>query len=99
MSTKVKKKERCLHIIQLELKAIRLALDWRLRAGQKKSRLVHLVDSQVAFAVVCKGRTSSFRLLPEARRIAAWCIAGGLYPTYGYVRSKWNPSDVPNRPK
>ena len=99
VSTKVKRKRRCLHINQLELKAIRLALDWRLRAGRRKSRFVHLVDSQVALAMVCKGRTSSFRLLPEARHIAARCIAGGLHPTYGYVRSKWNPSDVPSRPK
>ena len=99
MSTNVKKKERCLHINQLELKAIRLTLDWRLRAGQQKSRFVHLVDSQVALAVECKGRTSSFRLLREARRIAARCIAGALHLTYGYVRSKWNPSDAPSRSK
>ena len=97
VSTKVAKRERCLHINQLELKAIRLALDYRLRSQTRRKRFLHLVDSQVALAVVCKGRTSSRRLLPEARRIAARCIAAGLHPTYAYVRSKWNASDEPSR--
>ena len=47
-----------------------------------------------------KNRHYAFTIaLPEAHRIAAQCIAGGLRPTYGYMHSKWNPSDVPSRPK
>ena len=94
---KGEEKERHLHINQLELKAIRLAIDWRIRSKIRRRKFVHLVDSQVALAIVCKGRTASRRLLPEVRRIAARCIAAGLHPTYAYVRSKWNASDEPSR--
>ena len=87
------------HINQLEMRAVGLALEWRLRAGQRKRRFVHLVDSQVTLAILCKGRTSSRKLLPEARKIAARVLAAGLNPCFAYVRSKLNPADAPSRAK
>ena len=86
------------HINALELKAVLLALNWRLRSKQRCRRFVHLVDSQVSLAILCKGRSSSRRLLPQARRIGARQLAGFLFPTFAYVKSAWNPADEPSRP-
>ena len=99
LSSRVRRSARKAHINQLEMRAVLLSLDWRLRAGQRKRRFVHLVDSQVSLAILCKGRTSSRKLLPEARRIAARVLAAGLTPCYAYVRSKLNPADAPSRIK
>jgi hypothetical protein len=87
------------HINQLEMRAVSLALGWRLRAGQRKRRFVHLVDSQVSRAILRMGRTSSMKLLPEASRIAARVLAAGSNPCFAYVTSKLNPADAPSRAK
>ena len=98
LARKVKRNPRH-HINQLEMRAVLLALNWRLRSQQRCRRFVHLVDSQVTLNVLCKGRTSSLRLLPISRKIAARTLGGDLLPTWGYVKSSWNPADEPSREK
>ena len=85
------------HINALELRAIGLAIKWRLRARQRRGRCLHLTDSQVCLSVLAKGRTGSARLLPHLRRIAARVVTGGIMLTVGYVTSEQNPSDEPSR--
>ena len=92
-----KVKERGLHINHLELQAVLLTLDWRLRSTSRAKRFLHLVDSQVSLAVLAKGRTSSRRSLPVTRKIAARVLVGGLVPLYCFVRSALNPADEPSR--
>ena len=92
-------KRRGAHINNLELQAVLLALDWRLRSGSRPKRFLHLIDSQVALATLAKGRTSSRRLLPVTRKIAARVLAGGLVPLYSFVRSALNPADEPSPAK
>ena len=75
-----------------------LTLRWRCRTTQRLgSRFFHLLDSQVAIAVLCKGRSSSWKMNQVLRRISALTLAAGLIPAYGYFMSQWNPSDGPSR--
>ena len=92
-----KVKERGLHVNHLELQAMLLTLDWRLRSKSRSQRFLHLVDSQVSLAVLAKGRTGSRRLLPVTRKIAARVLVGGLVPLYCFVRSALNSADEPSR--
>ena len=92
-----KVKERGLHINHLELQAVLLTFDGRLRSKSRAKRFLHLVISQVSLAVLAKGRTSSRRLLPVTRKIAARVLVGGLGPFYWFVRSALNPADEPSR--
>ena len=85
------------HINRLELEAVDLAIRWRMRSRARTRRCVHLMDSQVALAVLARGRSASRKLAPAARRIAARTLASGLAMTYGYVRSGLNPADRPSR--
>ena len=55
------------------------------------------MDSQVAIAVLAKGRSSSWKLNQVLRRVGALTVAAGFAPAYGYCMSEWNPSDVPSR--
>ena len=95
ISRRLKKSRR--HINALELQAVLLALEWRLRSRRRNRRFLHLIDSQVALNVLCKGRTSSLRLVRLTRAIAARTLAGNMLPVYAYVRSALNPSDAPSR--
>ena len=87
------------HINQLEMRAVLLALNSRLRSLRRCRRFVHLVDSQVTINVLCKWRTSYLRLLPVSCNIAARTLGGDLLPTWGYVKSSWNLADEPSRLK
>lgn len=98
ISVKLKHKTKR-HINALELDGVLLAVEWRLRSRARLPRFLHLVDSQVALAVLCKGRSASLRLAKVTRRISARVLGGGLFPVYAYVKSAWNPSDSPSRPK
>ena len=62
-----------------------------------QSRLVILVDNQVALSVLAKGRTSARALQSPLRRVAAVLLATGQLVCYGWVRSSWNPADAPSR--
>ena len=92
-----KVKERGLHIHHLELQAVLPTLDWRLRSKSPAKRFLHFVDSQVSLAVLAKGQTSSRRLLPVTRNIAARVLVGGLVPLYCFVRSALKPAHEPSR--
>ena len=94
LSVRVKRK---FHINRLELEAVDMCLKWRMRSQHRTRRYVHLVDSQVALAILSRGRTSSKRLTPAVRRVSARVLAAGLAVTYGFVRSCLNPSDRPSR--
>ena len=94
LSVKVKRK---FHINRLELEGVDMALRWRLRSQTRSRRCLHLVDSQVALAILSRGRTSSKRLTPAVRRVSARVLAAGMAVTYGFVRSCLNPSDRPSR--
>ena len=86
------------HINVLELRSTLLALRWRTRSSNRVfSRFVHLLDSQVALAVLVKGRSSSDLLNHVVKKIGALTIAASLMPSYGYTSSQWNPSDSSSR--
>ena len=90
--------ERPEHINVLELRSTLLSLRWRTRAAKRIfTRFVHLQDSQVALAVLVKGRSSSQQLNRVLRKISALTLAASLMPSYGFTSSKWNPGDPPSR--
>lgn len=75
-----------------------LSLKWRTRCTKRMfTRFVHFLDSQVALSVLVKGRSSSRILNRAVKRCSALTLAASLMPCYGYVGSKWNPSDIPSR--
>ena len=55
------------------------------------------MDSQVALAVLCKGRFSSWQMNRILRRVGATTAAAGFLPSWGYFMSMWNPSDKGSR--
>ena len=97
LAVKVKQHRKARHINCLELEAVSAAVDWRLRSRSRGKRFLHLVDSQVALSILCKGRSSSLRLTPVTRRIAARLLAGFMFPVFAFVKSAWNPSEEPSR--
>ena len=86
------------HINVLEVRAAYLMLRWRSRTAVRiKTRFFHLLDSQVALAVLCKGRSSSRQMNRILKRIGALTVAAGFLPSWGYCMSQWNPSDKGSR--
>ena len=70
------------HINILEVRAAHLSLKWRTRASKIiGSRFFHLLESQVALAVLVKRRSSSWRLNRALTRSNALILAGYLFPT------------------
>ena len=71
------------HINLLEVRAAHLMLRWRSRTQARiGSRFFHLLDSQVALAVLCKGRSSSHQMNRLLRRIGALTAASGFFPSW-----------------
>ena len=67
------------HINGLEMRAILLALQWRVsHLKEVNVRVLHLTDSYVCMSIISKGRTSSDLLLATLRRIAALCFSFGI---------------------
>ena len=60
-------------------------------------RVVGMVDSNVVRCATSKGRTSSLGLSPILRRVAATCVAGGLYLCAPFCPTRLNCSDDPTR--
>jgi hypothetical protein len=86
------------HINALELVAVISSLRWRARRHSEHGRRhVHLIDSQVAQAIMTKGRTSSLRLRYLVRRLNALTLALDASPGYAYVHTSANPADAPSR--
>ena len=61
------------------------------------SRYVHLQDSQVSLATFVKGRSASRAINYELRRSLPCYLANRVRPSFGFFRSKLNPSDDPTR--
>jgi hypothetical protein len=87
------------HINVLEAVACRTALRWLLSrpAYAFGSRVLFLGDSVVVTGALTKGRSSSFALLAQLRRIAALVIATGTQMVARWVPSHLNPSDAASR--
>ncbi len=86
------------HINILEMEALYHALRWRSRGNRLfNRRVLHLVDSQVVFGVVAKGRTSSQRLRRSLHKYNMLVLALHTFPLMGWVLSHQNPSDAPSR--
>ena len=86
------------HINELELRTVLSTFKWRLRrASSIGSRFLHLLDSLVSLAVLCKKRSSSWRLNRVVRKVDALELAGFVLPCYGFSRSEFNPADAPSR--
>ena len=86
------------HINVLELKMFLFALRWRSRNfTNSSSRLLHLIDSQIALAVAVKGRSSSHQLNHVLRKCAALQVTADFYPLLAYVTSAQNPADHASR--
>ena len=86
------------HINLLEVRAFLYFLlheSESVRFGAK--RFLHVFDSQVAAAVVAKGRSSSTKLNALLKRIAAVLLATDAYPFALWTLSKWNYSDQASR--
>lgn len=73
-------------------------LRWRTRKkAAMRSRFLHLLHSQVALAVLVKGRSSSWRLNRVLCSVNALTLAALFFPCWAYVRIDWNASDSPSR--
>ena len=86
------------HISILEVAAV---LNHVTEAAQARrflgKRFFHVVDSQVAAAVVAKGRSSSRSLDSQLRKLAGLLLAGDIYPLMVWTLSGWNFADGPSR--
>ena len=86
------------HINSLEVRSFLSTLRWRLQKPKNVgTRFLHLLDSQVAIAVIIKGRSSSYSLSKLMERVSALVLAGGLAPSLAYVATWDNPADRPSR--
>ena len=57
-----------------------------------------VVDSAVALNAIAKGRSPSRGLAPIFWKIAAVCVAAGLYISMHYCPTRLNPADCPPEP-
>ena len=97
ISLKAKKKE---HSGSLELKGVRLGLQWALRSTTRfHSRLLFLVDARASIAAVAKGRSGAASFRRTLSSIGAHQLATGTLLRCIYVPSEDNPADAPSRGK
>lgn len=85
------------HINALELRAVVMALRMTIRGHNSGMRVLGLVDSTVVVAAVSKGRSSSFVLLRQLRRLTALCLAYDVRLYLRWVCTESNPADAPSR--
>jgi hypothetical protein len=86
------------HINALELRAFLSMLKWRTsQAEQHHSRILHLLDSQVALSALAKGRSSSLKLSVILRQCAALQLCADVVVFGAYVATQDNPADAPSR--
>ena len=82
----------------LELRALLNYLRFRRKKQHKLcTRILIILDSQVAVSVASKGRSSSLQLNAVLQRIAALCLACRFQIVYAWCRSALNPADAPSR--
>lgn len=86
------------HINKLELLSILLGVQ-RLASQERYHRkeVFWLVDSQVCFYALNKGRTSSFLLKDTMRRIVGYSLAVDLHFHFKWIPTDLNPADAPSR--
>ena len=84
------------HINLLELQSI-LEVETKLADRRQCCRYALGADSQVALAVITKGRSSSSSLNHLLRRSLPTVLGSGIYGCYGFVPSLANVSDDPTR--
>ena len=86
------------HINAEELQAVIAVIRWALRERSVvESRVIVALDSLVALHAIARGRSSSFRLRPHLRKIAALVASAGIRIHPLYTPSEWNVSDFPSR--
>ena len=86
------------HINALEMRMVLQSVKWRARFESSIGcRWLHLADSMVTNYVLAKGRTSSHRLQPVTREIAAHLLALGSQQMMGHVDSLENLTDEASR--
>ena len=86
------------HINTLELRAILLSLEARMRKHKLTGRRVlHLSDSFVSVSVLSKGRSSARSIQIVARKIGAILLINGAFLLMGHVDSLENPTDKASR--
>ena len=83
------------HINILETAAVLRLLRHLAFSGPR--RIVILVDSSVALHAIAKGRSPSRGLTPLLRKISAVCLVAGLYASFHFVPTRYNPADCPTR--
>ena len=82
------------HINLLEMRAALHALQWKSRRTcWHYCRTMVLMDSQVAIAVMSKGRSSSRKVNQLLRRFCAFALALNIYPLLCWVDTADNPAD------
>jgi hypothetical protein len=86
------------HINTLEMEALNTAVRWLCSMPScLGTRVISLVDSQVVFYIVRKGRTSSPACIRATQRLAATLLATGIQLFPVWIPSKTNPADAPSR--
>ena len=86
------------HINELETQALVAHVRRLLREEEvKQVRLMIVVDSQVLFYAIRKGRSPSKRLNRLLRRLSALQLMGDLYALPIWTLSAWNFADNPSR--
>ena len=86
------------HINEKECRAALTELRRRARSRcNHGSRYLHLVDSMVGIAVLCRRRSSSHKLNGVVRKMASLELASQIQPVYVLVRSSLSPADHPSR--
>ena len=69
--------------------------EFRCRAdGTQRTKLLHILDSQVVYQVVAKGSASSKRLNRLARLVMAVLLSGQLQHLVLWTISAWNYADA-----
>ena len=92
----VRSRDRRVHI---NIGEVRAAIFGEERVGMQHGacRYIHLQDSQVALACFVKGRSCSPSINKELRRSVPFHLSHGVRPSFGFIRSRFNPSDDPTR--
>ena len=89
---------RSAHIKQLEMEAVKLAVQHMSKtSGTRDGRVVLLVDSAVALGALGKGRSASHALNRLCRQVFASTALYGVSLALHWVPSGLNPADEPSR--
>ena len=85
--------------IHINVGEVRAAIFGEERVGMQHGccRYVHLQDSQVSLACFVKGRSCSPSINKELRRSVPFHLSFGVRPSFGFIRSRFNPADDPTR--